>query len=244
MPVTALYLVQDPSINATTITSVSERITRLFPRSVGKWGFEYKLYRENPMLTTHHSIHSLPSQPGSQQQQQQQHMPSTPARFLAQLYITKHRDDLFCLIDEPHGGYTSSGAAVANKAVMAVFDKGMDSIVATKLQSLWTLRQTMRGEGFAYSIGDEFVVRVASVTMSGSFRFIVIEVEYLKSVDLASSKQPIADLIAKCDLPRGKFVYGEKIEIYKPQGANVARAFTKIDNALQYVELLRSGPNG
>ncbi|KAK9333888.1 mediator complex, subunit Med20 [Lipomyces starkeyi] len=229
MPVTGVVLIHNASTNATTISSINDKITRLFPRIIGKWSLEYKLYRENPILD-----HG--ARPSSQGQ-----VTGAVSRFLSQLVLSHHRDELFCLVDEPQSNIP--GHSNFEKKVMAVFDKGMDMIITSKLASLWILRQSMRAEGVAYAVGEEFVIRTANVTQTGSFRYIVVEIEYLFSDDLESSKIVISDFASKCDLPNGKFYFGDSGHIYR-SNADEYQTFRKADTGLQYMEAFRARPNG
>ncbi|KAK9376300.1 mediator complex, subunit Med20 [Lipomyces chichibuensis] len=226
MPVTGIVLIHNASTNATTISSINDKITRLFPRIIGKWSLDYKLYRENPILD-----HG--ARPSGQGQ-------VTVSRFLSQLVLSHHRDDLFCLVDEPQSNIP--GHANFEKKVIAVFDKGMDMIITSKLSSLWILRQSMRAEGVAYAVGDEFVIRTANVTQTGTFRYIVVEIEYLLSDDLESSKIVISDFASRCDLPNGKFFFGDSVHIYRK--ADEYQKFTRADTGLQYMEAFRARPDG
>ncbi|KAK9247507.1 mediator complex, subunit Med20 [Lipomyces tetrasporus] len=231
MPVTGVVLVHSASTNATTIASINDTITGLFPRVIGKWSLEYKLYRENPVLD-----HS--ARPASQS------LASSTvagARFLSQLVLSHHPDDLFCLVDEPQSNLP--GHPNFGKKVMAVFDRGMDMIITSKLSSLWILRQSMRAEGIAYAVGDEFVIRTANVTQTGSFRFIVVEIEYMFSDDIESSKIVIADFASRCGLTSGNYFFGDSVLIYR-SNPDVFQKFTKADTGLQYMEALRARPSG
>lgn len=165
-----LYVVQEPGTIASTISSINDKITRQFPKVLGKWSIEYKLFRENPEIST-------PGRQGSQAHiDQYQQQPQSKARFLSQLHLSTHDDDVFNLIDEPMSYSAARAGIKSDKKVLAVFDKGMDSIIGAKLQSMWLLRQSMRAEGHVFAIGDSFLVRTANVTQNGTFKFLIIEV--------------------------------------------------------------------
>ncbi|KAK9461317.1 mediator complex, subunit Med20 [Lipomyces oligophaga] len=224
MPATGLFVLQDPSFTATTIIQMNDRIARLdFPRVQGKWSLDYKLFIENPaMLRTPPSSSSQAPRP----------------RQLSQLSLSQHRDDIFCLIDESPN-YTSRSASGNLKKVLAVFDRGIDSIIGVKLHSLWVQRQAMRADGFIFAFGEEFTVRTGNVTQGGLFKFIIVEVEYLLSDNLEEAKPHILSLIDKCNLPPGKFYYGDKVDIHREEGQDL-NTWTKLTNSLQYMEIFRS----
>ncbi|KAK9382574.1 mediator complex, subunit Med20 [Kockiozyma suomiensis] len=237
MPVTGLYVVQEPGTIASTISSINDKITRQFPKVLGKWSIEYKLFRENPEIST-------PGRQGSQAHiDQYQQQPQSKARFLSQLHLSTHDDDVFNLIDEPMSYSAARAGIKSDKKVLAVFDKGMDSIIGAKLQSMWLLRQSMRAEGHVFAIGDSFLVRTANVTQNGTFKFLIIEVEYLASDDLDASKEIIAGFITKCGFPQGRLFFGDSLDIYR-EPAEDPKKFGKIAHCLQYMEFFRMRPSG
>ncbi|KAK9476769.1 mediator complex, subunit Med20 [Lipomyces japonicus] len=228
MPLTAVFIVQDSYANATTISKITDKVSRLFPKPLGKWSLEYKLYRENPALE------GIGRQPGAQA--------SSAPRYLSQLSLSHHEHDLFCLIDEPISNAKNGNAGPNKKKIMAVFDRGMDAIVGSKLQSLWVLRQSMRADGMAYQVGDDFVIRLGSVTQAGAFKFILLEVAYLPGHDLDQAKPIIEDFLQSAELSSGKYYYGDTIDCNISKSSldpKVLKAYT----GLQYMEAFRTRPN-
>ncbi|KAK7207209.1 mediator complex, subunit Med20 [Myxozyma melibiosi] len=235
MPVTGLYVVQEPGTNASTISSVNDKVARLFPKVIGKWSFEYKLFRENPEI-------SAPGRHGSQAHldQPQQQRAQTKARFLSQLHLSTHDEDVFNLVDEPVSYSATRTGTVSDKKVLAVFDKGIYSIVGAKLQSMWLPRQLMRGDGHAFAVGDMYTVRTANITQNGTFKFLIIEVEYHASDNLEDSKLAITSFIAQSAFPQGRIFFGDTIDIYAELTEGPKR-FGKAEHALQYLEFFRNG---
>ncbi|KAK9457009.1 mediator complex, subunit Med20 [Dipodascopsis uninucleata] len=236
MPCTGILLIHDSSITATTISSVNDRISRVFPKSIGPWSLEYKLYRENPALDSNSGKYKIGQ--------------STGPRFLSQLTLSHHADQVFCLIDDTHGrSKLNNGQAqqqaqlqqneTTGRKVIATFDKGMDLIISSKLQSLWILRKSMRAEGMANSVGTDFEIRVANVTQSGSFKFLIAEITYLKGNSISESKHPIQEFITKCQLPPGKLFFGATLDILDRKN-DESMAFTELDTGIQYMEVFRA----
>lgn len=132
------------------MSSVCDVIGNKIPTNVSKWSFEVKLYRENP--------HGM----GPIDHQQQQSGKVQP-NFLYTVTYSNNPKEIVCLV----------------KGVGTLLRGSFDAMLATKLQSLWQLRQTMRGEGTAFEIkGGEYCIRVANMMLQGSFRGLLIEVEY------------------------------------------------------------------
>jgi hypothetical protein len=56
-----------------------------------------------------------------------------------------------------------------------------DAMLSTKLRSLWIQRQVVRADGHAYEINDgEFVLRLANIFLQGSYKGLIVEIEYTK----------------------------------------------------------------
>lgn len=133
-----------------TMSGVCDIIGNQIPTNATKWNFEIKLFRENP--------HSL--DPAMQQAVQQQQV---SANFLHTLTFSTNPKEIICLV----------------KGVGTSFKGPFDQMLATKLQSLWQLRQTVRGEGTAFEMnGGEYWIRLGNMMLQGNFRGLIIEVEF------------------------------------------------------------------
>ncbi|CAN6651993.1 mediator of RNA polymerase II transcription subunit 20 [Trichomonascus vanleenenianus] len=141
MGLSVVFLESDTLV--TRIATLQDQISNIMSANLGKWQFEYKLYRENPA-----SKDTLSGQPD---------------RFLYTLSHAQLPGEVVCVTD---------GVATTLKG-------DFDLILMTKLQSLWIPRQTMKGDGNMYEIGDgEFVFRLVNVTLQGVFKGLLVEVEY------------------------------------------------------------------
>ncbi|ANB14409.1 hypothetical protein AWJ20_1997 [Sugiyamaella lignohabitans] len=98
-------------------------------------------------------------------------------------------------------------------------------MLTTKLQSLWLLRQVIQGEGHSYELqGGKFILRLANIFLQGSYKGLLVQVEYNSSgsEDTSGQIQKINEFLAQYGL---KFV-GNKL------------AKDEIGTAWQYVDAL------
>ncbi|KAK9464650.1 mediator complex, subunit Med20 [Lipomyces arxii] len=225
MPVTGLLMISDASTNIATVSSINDHLIRLFPKSLGRWFLEYKLLRENPVVDQGVAR----SEPGS----------GNP-RFLSELYLSHHPDKTFCLIDEARS--QASGGTNNGKRVMCAFDRGMSAIITTKLSSLWLLRQSMRAEGLAFAIGDDFIVRTGNVTQTGAFKFVLVEIEDLRHDELSSAKSNISSFVSTTGFPPGRLFFGDTVHVVDDKQRKDSK-FSVSDTGLQYMEAFRMRPN-
>lgn len=170
---------------------------------------------------------------------------SSSSHFLHTLTFSNSPKEILCLA----------------KGVGTSFKGSFDQMLATKLQSLWQLRQTVRGEGTAFEMeGGEHYIRLGNMMLQGNFRGLLIEVELpnresfydLSDLsDLSESgdlkditqtepfkriKQIIDGLTAGGPLGKGN----GKIIIGPPQVAKKKKPFSRVETAWQYVEALES----
>ena len=157
--ISRLYLVLGASLN--NISALSDLISNQIPTNVTKWAFEIKLYRER----------SSPPQ-SAQQEQQQQQLSSLAIggggermNFLHTLSFSQHAaaGEIVCLVNQ-------TGSVLQGQ---------FEALLNTKLQSLWQLRQVVKGEGSAYEMnGGEYWIRIGNMMLQSTFRGLVIEIEY------------------------------------------------------------------
>lgn len=107
-----------------------------------------------------------------------------------------------------------------------------DTVVALRMQSLWTQRQVIKGDGGdIYELENgNLVIRTANVSLHGNFRGLLIQLEVDHTKLTASDPEQIfKDLLAKYEIPKGKICY-------KVIDCNNFDEFA--DLALQYSEIL------
>lgn len=177
------------------------------------------------------------STPSASQQQQQQDI-----RFLHTLTFSQHTGDIVCLVN-------GTGSVLVGQ---------FETILGTKLQSLWQQRQVVKGEGSAYEMsggtgtgGDlensTYWIRLGNMNLQGTFKGLVIEIEHSSpsfwpedgpapSDDLNMSPvfMQIKHFVDQLNLVQaGRLILG-------PPKYLQARPFTKVETAWQYVEALQN----
>jgi hypothetical protein len=136
---TAVILDTDASLSL--VSALQDQISNSLSRLLGKWSFEYNLFRANPA--------SFSTQDNSS--------------FLYTLTLSQYPEELFCLCDG-----------------MTTMLKGdFEIMMASQLQSLWLQRQAIKGDGSTYELnGGQCVLRLANLFLQGSFKGLLVELEY------------------------------------------------------------------
>lgn len=133
----------------------------------------------------------------------------TPSKFLYTEEFSYLPGKLFCLTN-------GSGT---------VLEGDFDEMLLTKLQALWTLRQTIKGEGNSYEIENgKFILRAANVFQQGDFKGLAIEVTYTETGSPEEATAKIVQLLASYGLAYN----GEKL------------ADSAIEIAWRYVDAIQS----
>lgn len=217
------------------MTSVCDAIGNMIPTNTSKWSFEIKLFRENP--------HSMGTEPPQNQFQRNQ-----PVNFLHTVTFSSNPKEIVCLV----------------KGVGTSFKGPFDLMLSTKLQSLWQLRQAIRGEGTAFEMnGGEYWIRLGNLMLQGNLRGLLIEVEYtlkdsfFKKSDIPAITQ--SDNKSKVDLTKSE-AYGKiksmidlitgGFDPLKETPGHIVTGpeyvvtrtepFTRVETAWQYIEALGS----
>lgn len=129
--------------------------------------------------------------------------------FLHTLQLSQHAGKIYCL---------KNGQGT-------VLEGDFDAMMTTKLQSVWTLRQIIKGEGRTYDLKeDDFIIRTANIFLQGAFKGFLLQVEYKKEQPLMSDEELLGkfnELLKKFDLK------------YEGQIAK-----TSIETALLFVDIL------
>ncbi|VVT46608.1 uncharacterized protein SAPINGB_P001298 [Magnusiomyces paraingens] len=233
MGVTVLYLVSATSPNI--IIDVCDLIGNKIPTNVAKWSFEIKLFRENP--------HSMGSEAAAANAAVSQHIPGArpvPSNFLHTLIFATNPKETVCLV----------------KGVGTALTGPFDQMLQTKLQSLWQLRQFVRGEGTAFELDNgAFWVRLGNMTLQGNFRGLLIEIEASKletfwegsedppGSDVTKSPafrkiKPVLDLLTAQGSPLHGA--GGRVIVGPSQLVTRTKPFTRVETAWQYAEALEN----
>ncbi|ODQ64284.1 TATA-binding related factor [Nadsonia fulvescens var. elongata DSM 6958] len=232
-----------------TISTFNDQLSNQLPKILGRWSFEYKIYRKNAASDPPHTKNVMGS--------------SISAPLItdpAVLSTMKPGDEKF-MYTLSLGQFPGSLFSVHDKGMGTILEGDFEEMIQTKLKSLWTQRQALKGEGYAYELDDgQFVVRVGNVLLQGLFKGMLIEVEHVTIVDnnstLADSSfggkqhnqavlepplvgsgsgeslNKLRNFIYENNFPKGQIYLGDRFE-NKP--------FTKLQTAWQYIEALR-GP--
>ncbi|EGV65575.1 mediator of RNA polymerase II transcription subunit [Yamadazyma tenuis] len=203
--------------NPESITQFHDELANELPELRGNWGFSFKIFRNNP--------YSIPSgQPDSEEV-------SKETRFLHTLSPSYMNDLCICLInrrsvsvftnmiDEEIGdlkfdtqimtipnGHLHKGAATG---LSDVFDK----FAAQKLQSLWTLKQNVRGDGGSiYQLENgNLTIKTSNVFLHGIFKGLLVEVNVDDHIVESTSSEYLVELfdriIIDYKIPKGKMCF-------------------------------------
>lgn len=218
------------------MSGICDIIGNQIPSNAVKWNFEIKLFRENP-----HSVGQDTQQPIKQEPPQSQTQPN----FLHTLTFSTSPKEIICLV----------------KGVGTSFKGSFDQMLATKLQSLWQLRQTVRGEGTAFEMNNgEYWIRLGNMMLQGNFRGLLIEVEFpnkpsffdnvksendtkiptvdeIKNSETFKKIQGIIEKLATGQSPlrgsTGRIIIGPPNLIAKQN-----KSFTRVETSWQYIEAL------
>lgn len=207
----------------TSISGLSDLISNQIPTSVSKWMFEIKLYREKAPTPAASTAPGAGAGAGA-----------GDLNFLHTLWFSHHAPNhIVCLVN-------NTGSVLQGAAQFEV-------ILGAKMQSLWQLRQVVKGEGSAYEMENgEYVVRLANMSVQGTFRGLVVEIEHQAasfemkegldaSVDSSKVYGRIREILEGLGVQNGKVLVG-------PQRNWGKDPFTKLETAWQYVEALQTRP--
>lgn len=136
------------------------------------------------------------------------------------LDLSHHPGKKFCLVD---------------KAIVTI-DSEFETILTTKLQGIWAMRQTLKAEGSMFELED-FRIRIATLSQGSVMKGVLVEVEYLPCSYLEDGEPIVRDFIQRLGLPNNP-----SVRLYLSpgnEGIVPRRKFTVLDTGLQYMELLR-----
>lgn len=202
------------------------------PTLKGKWNFSFKIFRNN--------IYSIPPELANTQAQ------SADNKFLYTWVPSYLNDSCVTLIDKKTCGVfshvvqeelsTPFDFAIPNdhlhKGATTGLNDSFDFLVNQRLQSLWTQRQVIKGDGGQiYELENgNLVIRTANVTLHGNFRGLLIqlEVDHSKCETLVVEKI-FEDVMSRYDIPAGNICH----EVMDPTNLDEFG-----DLALQYAEIL------
>lgn len=180
------------------------------PTLKGKWNFTFRIFKNN--------VYLIPPELAAT------HATSPENKYLYTWVPSYLNDSCVTLIDKKTSAVFShvvqeelsnpSELAIPNQhlhggATLALNDL-FDYMVNQRLQSLWTQRQVIKGDGGqSYELENgNLVIRTANVTLHGNFRGFLIQLEFdhlkLEKVDV---EQVFRDVMSRYDIPEGKLCY-------------------------------------
>lgn len=159
-----MVIIPDATVGA--ISKLHDAVSNTDSTFVGNWGFDCKLFRENPASAGGRSSEQLNSS------------------FLCTIGVSSRPAEIYCVINDSCSKLSGDFSAM----------------LTSKLQSIWQLRQTTRGDGKIYKIGNgEFAVRTANIFLQGGFKGMLIQVDLQEEKGLSTpfTEQEKAGYISK-----------------------------------------------
>lgn len=216
-----------------TILKLHDQLSNELPQIKGKWGFSFKVFRNNP--------YSIDISKGDDATLQQ-------ARFLHVFKPTYLKDACVCLIDKKTSATLlgrvledsdeSIGREVPviagshlHKGATSGLNDPFDFFVAQKLQSLWVQRQSIRGDGGQiYELENgNLTIRTSNVFLHGIFKGLLIQIEVQNKESKLDREEVLKKVTSKYNIPLGK-IYCNVLDASSPDYNS--------DLCLQYSEVL------
>lgn len=195
-----------------TITQFHDQLSNELPSLKGKWGFSFKIFRNNPFSIAPELAETAGTSPD--------------AKFLYTLapsyvggtcisLINKRSACVFSkVIEEESGDLTGSmdfsipGSHLHMGATTGLNDS-FDLFVNQKLQSLWTQKQNIKGDGGQiYELENgNLIIRTSNVFLHGIFKGLLIQIEVEQGsgdkVENVSLVEVFENIISKYNIPQG-----------------------------------------
>lgn len=225
----SLLLIQ----NATpeTITQFHDQLSNELPTVKGKWSFGFKIYRNNP-YSVPQELEGLETSPETRYLYtlSPSYIPDSTITLIDKKsvgvfpgYITEEMGDKECDVSIPDE-HLRDGATTG-------LNDPFDSFLGSKLQSLWSQRQFIKGDGGQiYQLeNDNLVIKTSNVTLHGNFRGLLIQIDLNKEVNATELKPTFEKICQTYNVPTGNL------------NCNVLNSgkFDKYgDLCLQYAEIL------
>ncbi|CAK9440980.1 uncharacterized protein LODBEIA_P48490 [Lodderomyces beijingensis] len=205
--VSAVILVQHATPE--TIIQFQDELSNELPTRRGKWNFTFKVFRNNSL--------SVP------EEMAETHDQNSAVQFLFTLspsylpgstitVINSSSASVFCnpVREEVHelGGNTELCIPDSHLHLGATtgLNDSFDMFVHQKLQSLWTQKQIIKGDGgqiYELENGNLWI-RTSNVFMHGSFKGLLVQIEVSDKRHKDGGEDVIQSVIEKYNIPRGK----------------------------------------
>ncbi|KAK6203467.1 mediator of RNA polymerase II transcription subunit 20 [Scheffersomyces amazonensis] len=223
--VSAVLLVQKATPD--TITQFHDQLSNELPSLKGKWNFNFKIFRNNPYSLAPEVAETATV--------------STDAQFLYTLSPSYVNECTITLINKKSlGVFTNLIREEASESAKELsipdhhlhrgattgLNDPFDVFVSQKLESLWTQRQLIRGDGGQiYELENgNLIIRTSNVFLHGNFRGLLIQIElnnnlvatgdpqsFLGSFEKVRQKYGIPEGDICCDVLDSKYLdkYGD-----------------------------------
>lgn len=194
--------------NATpgSILQFHDELSNKLPTLKGKWSFSFKIFRNN--------IYSIPPELANTQ------TTSADNKFLYTWVPSYLNDSCITLIDKKTSAVFSHVVqeelsnpfefAIPNDHLHGGATSGLndlfDYLINQRLQSLWTQRQVIKGDGGQiYELENgNLTIRTANVTLHGNFRGLLIQLEIDNAkVDPEDIDKVFDQVMSRYDIPSG-----------------------------------------
>lgn len=195
-----------------TITQLHDQLSNELPTLKGKWSFTFKIFRNNPYSIPQEIAETAEVAPVS--------------RFLFTLQPSYLADSTITVIDGKSAGVFTNliqeeakelghptELSIPNvhlyKGATSGLNDNIDFFVGQKLQSLWTQRQIIKGDGGQiYELENgNLSIKTSNVFLHGNFRGLLIQIDLNDSLynkkDLESLNKTFIDIRDKYGIPEG-----------------------------------------
>lgn len=206
-----------------TIVQFHDELSNKLPTLKGKWNFAFKIFRNN--------LYSIAPEAAAT------HTTLPDTHFLYTLTLSYLHDSCITLVNKTTAAVFShvveeelkspESLAIPNEHLHGGATSGMndpfDYMVNQRMQSMWTQRQVIRGDGGQiYELENgKLVIRTANVALHGNFRGLLIQIE------VEGHEGEFEALLKKYDIPAGNMSH-----------ATMGTSDAYGDLALQYLEML------
>lgn len=234
-------MILNVNANPESITQFHDELSNELPQLKGNWNFSFKIFRNNP--------YSIPPEPAGSKLAEV----SKETKFLHALTPSYLKDCCVCLINQRSIGVftnlieeevvdanaASDGMTIPSDYLHLGATTGLndsfDMFTAHKLQSLWNLKQNIRGDGGQIYVleNGNLTIKTSNIFLHGIFKGLLVEI-ILDHVPLATPdadylEQYFQNIITNYKIPKGRIccdlVDAKKLDKYG-------------DLCLQYSEIL------
>ncbi|EAZ63508.1 RNA polymerase II holoenzyme/mediator subunit [Scheffersomyces stipitis CBS 6054] len=234
--VSAVLLIQKATPE--TITQFHDQLSNELPTLRGKWNFNFKIFRNNPYSIPQELAETATVAPESKWLYTLS--PSYLSDSSISLINGKSVGVFTNLIKEEAGEHGHSvELSIPNshlhKGATTDLNDPFDFFVAQKLQSLWTQRQLIRGDGGRiYELENgNLTIRTSNVFLHGNFRGLLVQIEINQNLcnvdDVSSFASTFETIRNKYGIPAGDL----SCEVLDPK-----RLDTYADLIYQYSKIL------